>query len=122
LNNSPKPPAGLRSRGRSFWRAVLQQLEFETHELVLLGECCRTLDRLDALDAAVRASGALLPDGRIAPALVEARQQQLALARLIASLRLPDEYSAEILARGQRRGGARGAYHLKDVSRAPQTA
>jgi len=44
----------------------------------------------------VRADGPMDPagTGRVHPALVEARQQQLALAKLVGALRLPDEGSA----------------------------
>lgn len=111
----PKPPPGLGPRGRAFWRAVLADLELESHEIRLLEESCRTLDRLEALDAVIRRQGLLTPDGKAHPALVEARLQGVTLARLIASLRLPDEYRAEILDRGQRRGSARGTYKLKVV-------
>lgn len=112
----PTTPTGLKSRGRRFWRTVLADLEMEPHEQQLLAETCRILDRLDGLDAVIREKGLTTPDGRIAPAVVELRLQQVTLARVVASLRLPDEYRAEVLDRGQRRGGARGSYKLKAVN------
>jgi hypothetical protein len=66
-------------------------------------------DRLDDLDAVVRAEGVTVqtPQGvKAHPALVESRQQQITLTRLVASLRLPDEEDNT----PQRRGGARGSY------------
>ncbi|OZD37461.1 hypothetical protein CH252_32965 [Rhodococcus sp. 06-1477-1B] len=82
---------------------------FDVHEVALLGEACRVQDRLSALDDIVRAEGVTVdtPHGvRAHPALVEARQQGTVLARLIASLRIPDEQGD----RPQTRGGARGTY------------
>ena len=114
----PKPPAGLSKRGRQFWSDVLSVLDLEVHELTLLHESARIMDRLEALDEAGRAYGVLTPDGRAAPWLAEARQQQAILARLIQTLRLPDDTSADVLARGQRRGGARSPYTLKAVPNA----
>jgi hypothetical protein len=90
----------------------------EPHELVLLGETARVLDHLEALNAEIHRSGMFTPDGRIAPAAVESRLQAIALARLVASLRLPDEYRAEVLDRGQRRGAARGPYQIREVRHA----
>ena len=103
-------PEGFGPRGKAFHDAVIAQLELEAHENELLTEACRALDRLDRLHEAIQRHGMLTPDGRIAPAVTEARQQQLTLARLVASLRLPDDFSANHLDRGQRRGGARGTY------------
>ena len=104
----PKLPAGLRSRGKKFWLTVNADLELEVHELELLGEACRTLDRLDSLDRSVRKDGAVGKDGKVSPALVEARHQQITLARVLAALRLPDDF-AEADHRPQRRA-ARGVY------------
>ena len=102
-------PADLGSAGRALWDEVAGTFDLETHEAALLLEACRVKDRLDALDTVVRAEGVTIesPQGvKAHPAIVEARQQQLVLSRLIASLRLPDENDS----RPQRRGGGRGAY------------
>ncbi len=100
----------LGERGRAFRDQVTAALDLEAHETALLIEACRTLDRIGALDAVVEAKGPLLPDGRVQPALVESRLQRVTFARLVASLRLPDDFSAAHLDRGQRRGAARGTY------------
>lgn len=114
-NRIPRTPTGLQARGKRFWNTVLSDLEMEPHEHQLLAETCRILDRLEGLDAVVREKGLTTLDGRIAPAVVELRLQQVTLARVVASLRLPDEYRAEVLSRGQRRGSARGTYQLRAV-------
>lgn len=106
----PKPPAGVRAGGRRLWESVTSEYELAEHEALLLREACRTVDLLDSLDAAIRRDGALGPDGRAHPAAVEARQQRIALARILASLRLPAGDEDE--GRPQRRVGVRGTYAL----------
>jgi hypothetical protein len=83
-------PDDLGVAGTALWEAVTASYELEGHERVLLARCCRVEDALDALQAAVLADGAVV-DGRPHPALVEARQQALLLARLLTALRLPVE-------------------------------
>jgi len=100
---------------------VVVDFSLDEHEMVLLIEAVRTVDLLDQLDVAVRRDGVLLegPSGtRAHPAAVEARQQRIALARLLAALRLPsgDAGDEKVTARPQRRSGARGVYGVRRVS------
>ena len=56
---------------------------------------------------------------RVHPAIVEARQLRIALARLSASLRLPageEGDEPQHLRRPQRRGAARGVYGVRGVA------
>lgn len=102
-------PADLEAPGRALWASVADEYELAEHERSLLHEASRVADRLAALDAVVRAEGVTVtsPQGvKAHPALVESRQQEVTLTRLIASLRLPSDEGE----RPQRRGGARGAY------------
>lgn len=90
------------------------------HELALLVEAARTIDLLDLLDASVRDGGPIVnsPQGRKAnPTAVEARQQWIALARLLAALRLPlgEEGDQQAGARPQRHSGVRGVYGVRRV-------
>jgi len=90
---APKPPRSLGTAGGKLWRAVQEQYELEQHEERLLLEACRVSDVLDALAAMVAADGLVEsgPHGwKPHPALVEARMQQVTLAKLFAALRLPD--------------------------------
>jgi hypothetical protein len=112
---------GLRASGRRLWSSVLDDYELEEHERAMLLEACRSLDLLDELDKAVRRDGAVVssPQGeRAHPAAVEARQQKIALARLLAALRLPagsEDDQAEGR-RPQRRVGARGVNGIRGAA------
>jgi hypothetical protein len=111
------PKTGLSAAGKRLWLAVTKDYVLDEHERRLLLEACRTVDLLDRLEAAVRRDGPLVssPQGeRAHPAAVEARQQRITLARLLAALRLPDE---EADARpGRRPAGARGVYAVRPAS------
>lgn len=109
----PRPPRGLQISGRRLWRSIVAELELEEWEAGLLGEACRVQDRLDGLEAVLERDGTVLPDGRPHPCLTEARQQQLAMARLFATLRLPQGMEDD-LNRPQRRGSARRPYQLRN--------
>lgn len=117
---NPKAPNGLKAPGRRLWDSILSEYELEEHETALLVEAVRTVDLLADLDTAVRRDGAIVdsPQGQKAhPAAVEARQQRIALARLLAALRLPsgdeDAGSTGADSRPQRRVGVRGVYGIK---------
>ena len=89
---SSNPPEGAGKAGTALWRAVVAEYELEEHELLLLREAVRTVDVLDDLTAQVAADGSVVdsPQGSKAhPALVEVRQQRIALACVLAALRLP---------------------------------
>ncbi|MBA3800221.1 MAG: terminase [Geodermatophilaceae bacterium] len=106
MTTKPKPPPGTGAGGRRLWRSVADAYELDEHERAVLVECVRTVDLLDALDAAIRRDGPLTDAGRAHPAAAEARQQRIVLARLLAALRLPTD--DETGTRPQRRVGVRG--------------
>lgn len=115
-----KPPAGTKAAGRRLWSSIVDDYDLDEHELVLLREAVRTVDLLADLDVLVKRDGPIVdtPQGpRAHPAAVEARQQRIALARLLAALRLPsgEEGDTQPSARPQRRGGARGVYGIRAV-------
>lgn len=84
-------------------------LDLDQRDVALLHEACRVMDRLDQLDGVLRKEGAMV-DGKVHPALVEARQQEIALARLLVAMRLPEDLSEPTRNRPQRRA-TRGFYH-----------
>ncbi len=109
----PKAPTGSGPAGAKLWHAVVEEYELEQHELLLLREMVRTVDALDELEARVATDGVMLGSSqgeRAHPALVEARQQRITLARLQAALRLPAGEEEAGDRRPQRRMGVRGVY------------
>lgn len=114
----PRPPAGTKAPGKRLWKAVLEEFELDEHELAMLREAVRTVDMLEDLAGIVKKEGAMVdtPQGRkIHPALVETRQLRIALARLLAALRLPAGDEEEN--RPQRRVGVRGVYNGLKLAR-----
>jgi hypothetical protein len=117
VSASEAPPEGVQEAGARLWASVLADYELEEHERALLVEAVRTLDLLTDLEALVRVEGPVIdsPQGRKAhPAAVEARQQRIALARLLAALRLPTGDESDE-ARPQRRVGVRGHYGIRSA-------
>jgi hypothetical protein len=108
-------PRGTGLNGGKLWRDVLGKYELEEHELALLREMVRTVDLLDELHAIVAHEGLMVVGAwgsKPHPAVTEARQARIALARLTAALRLPagDENDRAVGRRPQRRVGVRGVY------------
>lgn len=94
MTTKPKTPPGLQAGGRRLWCEVLDAYDLGEHERAVLLEACRTVDALQALEDIVTLEGVtnVSPQGvRAHPALVEARQQRVTLAKLVASLRIPVE-------------------------------
>ncbi len=111
----PRPPQGAGPSGRRVWRAVLGEFELDEHERALVTALVRQVDRLDALEALITAEGLTVTGHgtvKMHPAVIEARQSAIAIARISAALRLPAGEQDEAPAAGQRRGGARGVYQI----------
>lgn len=89
----PKAPAGLEQAGRRLWRAVLKAFDLEEHELALLRRACHVADRCEALQAVVDSEGLFetnrLGERKMHPAVVELRQQEILLAKLVVAMRVP---------------------------------
>lgn len=106
----PRPPKGLQRAGRAFWKDLTTAYEFDVQELAILRAAARTVDRLERLALAEAALGnELTAEARgglaVHPVLVEQRMQGQALARLIASLRIPVDTET-----GAGNGSGRSAY------------
>lgn len=85
-------PRGLKAAGARLYETSTTEYEWAEHELALLEEACRVRDRIVELDAAVKDDGLMITSSqgaRLHPAVGEARQQRLTLARLLASLQIP---------------------------------
>lgn len=99
-----RAPRGLQESGRRLWRSVVDAFdEVDEHEKALLTRACRVLDTIDGLQAIVDDEGLITDSSqgrRANPALVELRQQELLLARLMTTLRL--DFGAQIAVAPQR--------------------
>lgn len=109
--------AGLGESGRRLWLSVSGEYDLDVHEQLLLEQACRCADHLDRLAEEAAKHPVTVTnvkgDQVTHPAIVESRQQGLALSRLLASLRMP---SGEEDGRPQRRGAARGSYGVRPVA------
>ena len=90
----PRPPGSLGADGLAFWRAVCSAYVLSPAELAVLARCCRTLDVLARLDAALIGADDLMVEGSVGqlkahPALAAAADQQRLLDQLMRSLALP---------------------------------
>ncbi|WP_127475042.1 terminase [Microbacterium sulfonylureivorans] len=115
-------PDGLGVRGAKFWLSLTADMEFDAKESEVLLEVCRTLDRIDALAAAVDADGTMITGSMgqrvLHPAVGELRQQQAAFVRLVADLHLPEDVAAQDrfnTARGKAGAAARWDRPLRAV-------
>lgn len=55
----PAPPAELKAAGRQLWTDTVAAMEFESHELKILGQAALTLDLLAVLQEHVDLIGRL---------------------------------------------------------------
>lgn len=89
-----RTPANLGPEGRRLWTSVLAEFDASAAELVLLAAAARQADDIATLEAGLR-DGFVVAGSkgqlRLSGAVTEVRQGRLALARLIAELRLPTE-------------------------------
>jgi hypothetical protein len=104
----PRPPKGAGPSGRRLWRAVAGEFDLDEHERALLVALVRQVDRLDQLEALIAAEGLTVAGHgtvKMHPAVIEARQTAIAVARIAAALRLPAGEEDET---SQRRTGSAG--------------
>lgn len=110
-----RAPARLGAAGRKLWESVLSQFDLAEHEAAQLEEACRVRDTIVLLRKRLEADGLMLESSqglRLHPAVAEVRQQQLALARLLATLEVPAPVEDGLPAAK----GVRGVYALRSVS------
>lgn len=117
-------PADLQDRGKRFWRTVTKAYEeISETEFELLVETCRTLDRIDQLEAAIDRDGLMLKGSTgqtvVNPAVAEARAQRMTLHRFLGALAIPDEDGATLATvetlRAQQAAAVRWQGHAKDA-------
>lgn len=117
------PPSNLAARGQEFWTATMDAYDLSDAERLVLAECCRTLDTLDALAAQVAADGTMVRGAAgqevLHPAISEGRAQRVVLHRLVSALQLPDPEGGRIpttaTLRAKRAATVRWSGHRKDA-------
>jgi hypothetical protein len=88
-----RAPSGLGRSGRALWRDLQAEFGFAAHELAILMQVCRIVDRLDAIEAEL--SGATLTvegstgQPKAHPLLAEWRAQARVLESLSRALSIP---------------------------------
>ena len=88
----PRKPAGLDGSGLKFWNKVIEDFDLDHHEVELLAQLCKTLNRIDELDKIADREGLIIesPHGKKAhPAAVESRQMRMVFNQLAKTLRFP---------------------------------
>lgn len=88
-----------KTRGTLFIEEVTERYEFEPHEMALVREIAATLDTIERLESLYESdltSTGSMKQTILQPAISEARQQRLMLAKLFAALNLPAEEEGEV--------------------------
>ncbi len=88
-----RAPSGLGKAGRALWRDINAEYGLAPHEAVILVQCCRVADRLDAIEAEL-SGAALTVEGstgqpKAHPLLAEQRAQMRVLESLSRALSIP---------------------------------
>lgn len=113
----PKAPAELGACGRKLWKLVVDDLppniEYENRELALLREAGALADDLALLEAAVAEHGVVATGStgqvKVSPFVTEARQTRLAMARILAGLKIVEPKDPRAQRYGQ--AGAEARWH-----------
>lgn len=118
MATTTRAPSNLNASGRSLYKTILAEYELDDRETRILVLACRQADALDALEAAVKDDGITVLGAagqtRLHPAVVEARQGRIALARLLGQLSLPPADDIPATARGQQaRKAARARWNRR---------
>lgn len=119
--------ASFGPRGSTLWRSLSQDFEFSDADRELLAEACRCADEVDALTEVIDEYGRMVAGsmGQLVPnpAIMERRQQQVTLQRMLKALRLAERSSAKVGKGGKRqacssvRSGVRGRFEvIEDAS------
>ena len=113
--STTRAPAGLKGPGKRLWASVLVEFELAEHEAAQLAEACYVRDRIDQLRRQVDTDGLMIGSSqgvRLHPGVAEIRAQQLALARILATLGVPPLVEDGLPASQ----GVRGVRTLRSVS------
>lgn len=95
MTSKPAQPAGLGKAGASLWKRLTSKYDFDPWEVIVVESAARQADDVAALERIIKDQGVIVKGSagqpRLAAVVTEVRQGRLALARLLAELRLPSE-------------------------------
>lgn len=104
MTDMPTPPAGLGLAGEKFWTDTLAEYELVPHERVILEDCCREIDMIARLEAAVQDADLIVMGSMkqpvISPLVPELRQHRATVVSLIRALRFDRVTSDDTSAQG----------------------
>jgi hypothetical protein len=112
-NTKPARPSNLGAKSRRVWDDITSQFDLRADELRVLEDCCREIDLIERLEQALQGSD-LLVEGSMgqpvaSPLVTEVRQHRGTLARLFASLKLPEDAGTSGRSQEERSSAARKA-------------
>ena len=89
-----RAPSGLGKAGHRLWRDINAEFGLAPHEAAILVQCCRTVDRLDVIEAELIEAESLVVTGSMGqmkphPLLAEWRAQARVLESLSRALSIP---------------------------------
>ena len=88
-----RAPSGLGKAGRELWRDIMAEFGLAPHELAILVQVCRIVDRLEAIEAELAAAPLTVAGStgqpRAHPLLAERRHQARVLESLSRALSIP---------------------------------
>lgn len=110
----PKAPARLTAKSRALWTKLTKEFEFRADELRVLEDCCREIDLIERMETELRDAPMVVRGSMgqpvAAPLVQEVRQHRATLARLFASLKLPDDSSSQEQRSSQARNAAQARW------------
>jgi len=90
-----KPPSKLSGKARKLWTETTTAFNLREDELRVLEDACREGDLVDRLEAEVAKSGLMVEGSQgqpvASPLITEIRQHRTVVARLLQSLKLPED-------------------------------
>ena len=91
----PRAPAKLGAKARKVWVETVKVYDLRQDELNALEDACREIDLIDRMEAEVSKGGLIVLGSQKQPVanplVTEIRQHRMAVQRLLASLKLPED-------------------------------
>lgn len=96
---SVRTPSGLDKAGKALWRSIAPHYNFRPDELRILTDACKLADTIELMEVELDGADLIVPGSMKQPTanpmLAEIRQTRAVLAKMLGSLKLPDESKGE---------------------------